>query len=302
MILDEILYTYEPPTKDSLNILPKKVECLPESMLKHIRFDEAVAPLYHRIRVDSKHLDTISALDSILYSFPNPLCHKQRDVAATDDEVDNLPFYFNNFRTISIDDDFNAEITKPSCHYRSCPEGILSLPITLKSKHCFESDMVELLLSNVPDAYYLVSNRFKLLFEENSITGIEYMKCNLSNALRSKFPDGGASWLARVTGSCNLYAERIELKRWICPEHKYVSQLKYYNGLRLRTADIPEIDCATIRGITTPNGIFSTLRGQTIFSQKVWSLLLRNKARKLGVITIPFKSHLSPVLPLDYPI
>ena len=190
------------------------------------------------------------------------------------EDIDKFSHYVVGFK--SIDRGFDCNFNKSSCSIDCSVGANISSPFTLKEKKLQKLDIGEIFVALIEDRYLLVSHIMRSLFEENSITGLEYEECKLDKNMDI----GQHYYFSKVTGEGSSKADDIIIRRWSCQKHNVPADFHLFNRTYPNKL-ISNNDFQLIKTLNIGSKTYKYQRSILLVSTRALQLILKSKRRNL---------------------
>lgn len=275
-------------------------EELPSSILSQLLdIPTGVNPI--TINIETKNAEAIQYVADILrkrgFDFD-----KAKHIETTKDEIDNYEFFFVGLQSLHWGEQFDYDVTRPTCKFEACPIGAkITSSVYLKTKYAGT-----FLIGKCDDMWnmntrFILSQKIKEVFESEGITGLKYEQCLIGHRdekgrwTQESYED--KYYLAEIISTVHEEADDIYLdKRDFCKTH---SILFRYDGLINRRKPywvISHDDFQMINRVKVKGKEYYYRISMYFVSRKVLKILLAQAPSDISYpMCIYYKDGLTPV-------
>ena len=157
--------------------IPDVLKFLPEDIIKEL-LPKPNKLCAIGLNIETNKKEIIQRLDKILsYKFT---FSKARNIEVTKQEIDNYDYFFIDVKNLDWKTHVFYVFDRPSCLHETCPWGTkITSEIRIANKFVGKYDFTKISEVWGMDVKFLISEKIKKLFGENSITGLDYEICGI---------------------------------------------------------------------------------------------------------------------------
>ena len=276
--------------------IPDVLKFLPEDIIKEL-LPKPNKLCAIGLNIETNKKEIIQRLDKILsYKFT---FSKARNIEVTKQEIDNYDYFFIDVKNLDWKTHVFYVFDRPSCLHETCPWGTkITSEIRIANKFVGKYDFAKISEVWGMDVKFLISEKIKKLFGENSITGLDYEICGIEPSTtinKGDIVDKNQYFIAKVITSYKKIASNIRLRDY-CKKHSIIIDATPINIKYPHT--MSKDDFQVVDKIVVDKKEY-TLRSPWFFmSRRVLRILLDNKVRDLRPMTLFIKKGFR-VVPFD---
>ena len=202
--------------------IPDVLKFLPEDIIKEL-LPKPNKLCAIDLDIETNKTEIIRRLDKILsdkFTFS-----KARHIEVAKHEIDNYDYFFIDVKNLDWKTHVLYVFDRPSCLHETCPWGTkITSEIRIANKIVGKYDFAKISEVWGTDVKFLISERIKKLFDENSITGLDYEICGIEPSTKinkGDIVDKNQYFIAKVITSYKKMASNIRLRDY-CKKHSII--------------------------------------------------------------------------------